>query len=89
MVNISPFFVLQGSTLRKRKMYEEFLSKVSILGKSVYRHETCYEGVGGHSFVSIVYVYLYECSIVYSVFAREWRVTLFKHQVRESRVQAH
>lgn len=23
----------QGSTLRKRKMYEEFLSKVSILGK--------------------------------------------------------
>lgn len=26
-------FVLQGSTLRKRKMYEEFLSKVSILGK--------------------------------------------------------
>lgn len=30
------FFVLQGSTLRKRKMYEEFLSKVSILGKSVH-----------------------------------------------------
>lgn len=28
-------FVLQGSTLRKRKMYEEFLSKVSILGKPV------------------------------------------------------
>lgn len=27
--------VLQGSTLRKRKMYEEFLSKVSILGKGV------------------------------------------------------
>lgn len=27
--------VLQGSTLRKRKMYEEFLSKVSILGKCV------------------------------------------------------
>lgn len=26
-------FVSQGSTLRKRKMYEEFLSKVSILGK--------------------------------------------------------
>lgn len=25
--------VLQGSTLRKRKMYEEFLSKVSILGE--------------------------------------------------------
>lgn len=24
----------QGSTLRKRKMYEEFLSKVSILGKA-------------------------------------------------------
>lgn len=28
-------FVSQGSTLRKRKMYEEFLSKVSILGKPV------------------------------------------------------
>uniref|UniRef100_A0A665V3U9 Cyclic nucleotide-binding domain-containing protein n=1 Tax=Echeneis naucrates TaxID=173247 RepID=A0A665V3U9_ECHNA len=30
-VNVSPLFPLQGSTLRKRKMYEEFLSKVSIL----------------------------------------------------------
>lgn len=57
-------------------MYEEFLSKVSILGKSVYRHETYYEGVGGHSSVSVVYLCLYECSIVYSVFARECRVTL-------------
>ena len=28
-------FPFQGSTLRKRKMYEEFLSKVSILGKSL------------------------------------------------------
>jgi hypothetical protein len=28
-----PFSPLQGSTLRKRKMYEEFLSKVSILGQ--------------------------------------------------------
>lgn len=27
------FFLKQGSTLRKRKMYEEFLSKVSILGE--------------------------------------------------------
>ena len=26
--------ILMGSTMRKRKMYEEFLSKVSILGKS-------------------------------------------------------
>ena len=25
--------ILMGSTIRKRKMYEEFLSKVSILGK--------------------------------------------------------
>ena len=25
-----------GSTIRKRKMYEEFLSKVSILGKQVF-----------------------------------------------------
>ena len=32
-VNYTFFFHLQGSTLRKRKMYEEFLSKVSILGK--------------------------------------------------------
>ena len=32
-------FRLQGSTLRKRKMYEEFLSKVSILGKL----ESCME----------------------------------------------
>ncbi len=27
--------ILMGSTIRKRKMYEEFLSKVSILGTSV------------------------------------------------------
>ena len=27
--------ILMGSTIRKRKMYEEFLSKVSILGKSI------------------------------------------------------
>ena len=26
--------ILMGSTIRKRKMYEEFLSKVSILGKN-------------------------------------------------------
>lgn len=26
------FFVKQGSTIRKRKIYEDFLSKVSILG---------------------------------------------------------
>lgn len=37
LVNVYPRFVLQGSTLRKRKMYEEFLSKVSILGKSMYQ----------------------------------------------------
>lgn len=29
--------ILMGSTIRKRKMYEEFLSKVSILGKNKYR----------------------------------------------------
>lgn len=27
--------ILMGSTIRKRKMYEEFLSKVSILGKLI------------------------------------------------------
>ena len=27
--------ILMGSTIRKRKMYEEFLSRVSILGKSI------------------------------------------------------
>ena len=27
--------ILMGSTIRKRKMYEEFLSKVSILGKRI------------------------------------------------------
>lgn len=27
------YYCFKGSTLRKRKMYEEFLSKVSILGK--------------------------------------------------------
>ena len=31
--NIVVCFLLQGSTIRKRKMYEEFLTKVSILGK--------------------------------------------------------
>ncbi|MEQ2174717.1 cAMP-dependent protein kinase type I-beta regulatory subunit [Goodea atripinnis] len=29
--------ILMGSTLRKRKMYEEFLSKVSILGKDHFK----------------------------------------------------
>lgn len=29
--------ILMGSTIRKRKMYEEFLSKVSILGKNTWR----------------------------------------------------
>ena len=29
--------ILMGSTIRKRKMYEEFLSKVSILGKKKYQ----------------------------------------------------
>ncbi len=29
--------ILMGSTIRKRKMYEEFLSKVSILGRSTPR----------------------------------------------------
>lgn len=38
--DVSPLFVLQGSTLRKRKMYEEFLSKVSILGKFVYVYQS-------------------------------------------------
>ena len=28
--------ILMGSTIRKRKMYEEFLSKVSILGKYIF-----------------------------------------------------
>lgn len=46
MVYVSPLFVLQGSTLRKRKMYEEFLSKVSILGKSVYQYVSHNEDVG-------------------------------------------
>jgi cAMP-dependent protein kinase regulator len=27
--------ILMGSTIRKRKMYDEFLSRVSILGKSI------------------------------------------------------
>lgn len=30
---------MQGSTLRKRKMYEEFLRKVSILGGFVFIHQ--------------------------------------------------
>lgn len=29
--------ILMGSTIRKRKMYEEFLSKVSILGEYKYK----------------------------------------------------
>lgn len=39
---------LQGSTLRKRKMYEEFLRKVSILGEILWfpqfknRHRSCH-----------------------------------------------
>lgn len=28
--------ILMGSTIRKRKMYEEFLSRVSILGRSIH-----------------------------------------------------
>lgn len=28
--------ILMGSTIRKRKMYEEFLSRVSILGKCIH-----------------------------------------------------
>lgn len=30
--------ILMGSTIRKRKMYEEFLSRVSILGKCPENH---------------------------------------------------
>lgn len=33
LLDLPFFFLKQGSTLRKRKMYEEFLSKVSILGE--------------------------------------------------------
>lgn len=40
-MNVSSLFPSQGSTLRKRKMYEEFLSKVSILGECVYMHGLC------------------------------------------------
>lgn len=29
--------ILMGSTIRKRKMYEEFLSRVSILGKQLFQ----------------------------------------------------
>ena len=32
--------ILMGSTIRKRKMYEEFLSKVSILGKKYIIEKT-------------------------------------------------
>ena len=32
--------ILMGSTIRKRKMYEEFLSKVSILGKGYITRKT-------------------------------------------------
>ena len=32
--------ILMGSTIRKRKMYEEFLSKVSILGKGYIIRKT-------------------------------------------------
>ena len=31
--------ILMGSTIRKRKMYDEFLSKVSILGEYIQRHQ--------------------------------------------------
>jgi cAMP-dependent protein kinase regulator len=31
--------ILMGSTIRKRKMYEEFLSRVSILGKTKFWRE--------------------------------------------------
>ena len=50
MTNIC-LFVQQGSTLRKRKMYEEFLSKVSILGK-FYLAEG---GIAPHSKVKHVF----------------------------------
>ena len=30
------FLSIQGSTIRRRKMYEEFLGKVSILGESQF-----------------------------------------------------
>lgn len=33
--------ILMGSTIRKRKMYEEFLSKVSILGKLIDLCDRC------------------------------------------------
>lgn len=82
MVNVSPLFVSQGSTLRKRKMYEEFLSKVSILGKSVNMHKI----VSPNEHFSLCFTVnfcFYNSSVVYAAF----RVH-FKHQVRESRVQA-
>lgn len=37
---LATVFWLQGSTIRKRKMYEEFLSKVSILGE--FRSDVCF-----------------------------------------------
>ena len=33
--------ILMGSTIKKRKMYEEFLSKVSILGTSMNFENDC------------------------------------------------
>lgn len=33
--------ILMGSTIRKRKLYDEFLSRVSILGNHFYMLENC------------------------------------------------
>ena len=51
--------ILMGSTIRKRKMYEEFLSKVSILGKLQPPHTVIFKFICGQSLQIIVNLRFY------------------------------
>ena len=55
-------YILQGSTIRKRKIYEDFLSKVSILGKLLV------SGLFLFEFICVFWFLEYDLSILAEYF---------------------